>query len=101
MEFENYTIKDVSDFNMKEEMFGADFRIRSVYSKISTINFLPKAQTSLLYQMGQEKEEEQGEIRRQRELEDKRAITGGVTLSNSVPTQSAESAHKLKIFLGN
>lgn len=44
--------------------------------------------------MGQEKEYEQREIRRQRELEDKRAITGGVTVSNSIPTQSAESAQK-------
>lgn len=94
MEFEDYAWKDVSDCHMKEEIFGAEFKVRSVYSKISTINYLPKAQARRLYQIGQEKEEEQREFRRQRELEDKRAAAGGVSVTTSIPTSPVEMAQK-------
>lgn len=41
------------------------------------MDYLPKAQARRLYQFAQGKEEEMGEYRRQRDLEDKRAAAGG------------------------
>lgn len=100
MTFEDYAWKDVSDCHMKEELFGAEFRVRSVYNRVSTVDYLPKAQARRLYQIGQEKEEEQRELRRQRELEDKRAAAGGVTVTTSVPAPAAEYVQTQDTSLG-
>lgn len=91
MEFNDYIWKDVSDCHMKEEIFGAIFQIKSIRGNLSSIDYLPKVQARKLYQIAQGKEEEQREIRRQRDLEEKRASAGGVTVTASIPNQHAES----------
>jgi hypothetical protein len=88
MEFQDFIWKDVADCHMKEEIFGAAFQVKSVKGLISTIDYLPKAQARKLYQIAQEREEEQREVRRQRDLEEKRAAAGGVTVTATIPNQT-------------
>jgi len=111
MEFQDYIWKDISDCHMKEEIFGAEFSVKSVKGKISTIDYLPKVQARKLYQIAQEKEEEQREVRRQRELEEKRASSGAVTVTATLPNQKIgdstsqndplSALQKLKTLLDN
>lgn len=111
MEFQDYIWKDVADCHMKEEIFGAEFKVKSVKGNVSSIDYLPKAQARKLYQIAQGKEEEQREIRRQRDLEEKRAAAGGVTVTATMPNQTADNnikqddpmiaLQKLKTLLDN
>lgn len=94
MEFQDFIWKDVADCHMKEEIFGAEFKVKSVKGHISSIDFLPKAQARKLYQIAQGKEEEQREIRRQRDLEEKRAAAGGVTVTATMPNQTTDNTIK-------
>lgn len=91
MEFQDYIWKDVADCHMKEEIFGAEFKVKSVKGNVISIDYLPKAQARKLYQIAQEKEEEQREIRRQRDLEEKRAASGAVSVTTTMPNQIASS----------
>lgn len=94
MEFQDFIWKDVADCHMKEEIFGAEFKVKSVKGHVSSIDFLPKAQARKLYQIAQGKEEEQREIRRQRDLEEKRAAAGGVTVTATMPNQTTDNTIK-------
>ena len=79
---------------------------------VETIDYIPKSQARKLYQYAQAKEEEMVEFRRQKELEDKRATAGGITLNTQpekieepkpeTPTENPmETLMKLKAFLDN
>lgn len=94
MDFQDYIWKDVADCHMKEEIFGAEFKVKSVKGNVSSIDYLPKAQARKLYQIAQGKEEEQREVRRQRDLEEKRAAAGGVTVTATMPNQIADNNTK-------
>jgi hypothetical protein len=110
-EFQDYIWRDVSDCHMKEGLLGAEFKIISVNGQESTIECLPKIQARQIYRIAQEKEEEQREIRRQRELEEKRAGASNVSLNSTTPNQNSdndikkddplESLKKLKALLEN
>jgi hypothetical protein len=112
MDFQDYMWKDIADCHMKEEIFGAEFKIKSIKGLVNSIDYLPKIQARKLYQFAQEKEEEQREVRRQRDLEEKRATAGGVTVTTSIPNQATvntekkeespiETLQKLKTLLDN
>ncbi len=112
IEFQDYIWKEVADCHLKEEIFGAEFMVKTVKGQINKIDYLPKSQARKLYTVAQEQEEIQKEIRRQRDLEDKRASAGNVTVtsgspSNSQPTQQSQqddpmaSLQKLKMLLDN
>lgn len=112
MEFQDYIWKDVADCHLKEEIFGAEFMVKTVKGQINKIDYLPKSQARKLYTVAQEQEEVQKEIRRQRDLEDKRASAGNVTVTSNVPTNSQPtqqtqqddpmaSLQKLKMLLEN
>lgn len=91
MEFEDYLWKDVVDCHMKEGILGAEFSMRSTKGH-NKIDYLPKAQARKVYQFAQEKEEEQIEIRRNRELEEKRAAAGGgIVVNTNMPGQTSQS----------
>jgi hypothetical protein len=86
MDFEDYQWKDVADVHIKEGILGAEFKVKTVRGSITVMDYLPKAQARKLYQFGQEKEEENREFRRLRDLEDKRAIAGGgITVNTAIP----------------
>lgn len=60
--------------------------LKTIKGHTNKIDYLPKSQARKLYTVAQEQEEEQREYRRQRDLEEKRASAGNVTVTASVPT---------------
>ncbi|MBC8034644.1 MAG: PH domain-containing protein [Chitinophagaceae bacterium] len=117
MEFQDYLWKDLSASHLKEEIFGAVFSVTTIYGVTDKVDYLPKAQARKLYTIAQEQEEIQREWRRERDLEEKRAAAGGVTVTSGpgpaqpgqetpvVPRPAAidplETLQKLKALLDN
>lgn len=94
MEFQDIIWKDIADCHMKEGILGAEFIVRTVRGTENKIDYLPKAQARKLYTLAQEQEEIQLEVRRQRDLEEKRAAAGNVTVSSNVPTHNQPIAQQ-------
>jgi hypothetical protein len=103
--FEDYVWRDLKDVQLKEGLMGATLTMQTVTGKLIAVEYLPKAQARRLYSVAQEMEEKVHEERRHRELEDKRAAAGGVTLhGNAAPsapsqpaiTPSDDPVHKLQ-----
>jgi hypothetical protein len=82
MDFSDYVWKDVIDSKLKEELLGAVFSINTTKGSDS-LDYLPKAQARRLYALAQELEETQRELRRQMELEEKRAASGSIQVHSS------------------
>jgi hypothetical protein len=91
MDFKDILWKDVAECHMKEAILGAEFTVNPVKGQQERIDYLPKVQARKLYQVAQEKEEEQAEFRRQRELEEKRAAAGNVVMTSNVPAPQQET----------
>jgi hypothetical protein len=86
MDFQDYLWKDIADCHIKENILGADFKIKTTKGHIIMMDYLPKAQARKLYQFGQSKEEEMQDYRRQIDLENKRAAAGGgIVVNTNVP----------------
>lgn len=83
MEFQDYIWRDIADSHLKENIFGSTFSIRTTTNNSNHIDYLPKGQARRLYTFAQEQEEVQNDIRRERELEEKRASAGNVTFAPS------------------
>ena len=91
MDFQDYPWKDVADCHIKENILGATFMLRTVSNYTVTLDYLPKNQARKLYQFAQQKEEEMVDYRRQRDLEDKRAIAGGgIIVNTNIPSNKTE-----------
>lgn len=112
MDIEDYIWRDVLACRLKENILGSEFTIQTVDGAVNKIDFLPKAQARKLYTMAQEQEEIQKEVRRQRDLEEKRAGAGRLVVSGptGLPQTSAEQKQqddpvavlqKLKTLLDN
>lgn len=87
MNFQDYMWKDIIDCHMKEGILGAEFSVKTTNRELVVLNYLPKAQARKLYQFAQAKEEEMSEYRRERDLENKRAIAGGgITVNTALQT---------------
>lgn len=91
MDFQDYAWKDVADCHIKENILGATFMLRTIRNYSNSLDYLPKNQARKLYQFAQQKEEEMVDYRRQRDLEDKRAIAGGgITVNTNIPSNNKE-----------
>lgn len=91
MDFQDYAWKDVADCHIKENILGATFMLRTIRNYTITLDYLPKNQARKLYQFAQQKEEDMIDYRRQRDLEDKRAIAGGgITVNTNIPANKTE-----------
>ncbi|MDP9954539.1 uncharacterized protein YoaH (UPF0181 family) [Epilithonimonas hungarica] len=111
-DFQDYLWKDVSESHISEAILGSTFTMTAVTGFIETIDYIPKSQARKLYQYAQAKEEEMIEYRRQKELEEKRAAAGGITVNTQTePAEELkpettnedpmETLLKLKAFLDN
>ena len=111
-DFQDYLWKDVGESHISEAILGSTFKMTAVSGFVETIDYIPKSQARKLYQYAQAKEEEMIEFRRQKELEDKRAISGGITVNTQpeqkeepkkeIPTEDPmETLMKLKAYLDN
>jgi hypothetical protein len=112
MDLEDYIWRDVLTCRLKENIWGSEFTIQTIDGRVNKIDFLPKAQAIKLYTMAQEQEEIQKEVRRQRDLEEKRASAGRLVVSGQTgPSTQGESQkqqddpvavlQKLKTLLDN
>jgi hypothetical protein len=111
-DFQDYLWKDVGESHISEAILGSTFKMTAVSGFFETIDYIPKSQARKLYQYAQAKEEEMIEYRRQKELEDKRATSGGITVNTQpeqkeepkkeTPTEDPmETLMKLKAYLDN
>ena len=87
VEFEDYIWRNLKNAHVKEGMRGATLTMKTVDGREFSIDNLPKAQARKLYTMAQSMEEQVLEERRLRELEEKRAASGGITMHTNMPSQ--------------
>ncbi|MBV8327185.1 PH domain-containing protein [Chryseobacterium sp.] len=97
MDFQDYSWVDVADCHIKEGILGATFIMKTVRNNTYMMDYLPKAQARKLYQYAQEIEEQMRGLRREKELETRRASAGGVTVNNATPVfthpQQVQQSH--------
>ncbi|MBK6330740.1 MAG: PH domain-containing protein [Bacteroidetes bacterium] len=111
LDFKDFSWLNVADVHMKEGVFGATITIKTTSGQSDSMEDIPKAQARRLYRFAQEMEETKKEERRQRDLEDKRAIAGGGITINTPSNQPQSTAApvedpmekltKLKMMLDN
>jgi hypothetical protein len=77
LDLKDFSWLSVADVHMKEGVFSATITIKTTSGQTDSMEDIPKAQARKLYRFAQEMEETKKEERRQRDLEDKRAIAGG------------------------
>ncbi|WP_027387365.1 PH domain-containing protein [Chryseobacterium gregarium] len=86
MGFQDYSWVDVADCHIKEGIIGSTFIMRTTMGFTNMMDYLPKAQARKLYQYAQEIEERMRSVRREKDLETRRASAGGgVTVNNATP----------------
>ncbi|AZB00689.1 hypothetical protein EG359_14190 [Chryseobacterium joostei] len=101
MDFQDYSWVDVADCHIKESVFGATFFMKTIRGLTNMMDYLPKNQARKLYQFAQEIEEQMRGLRREKELETRRASAGGVTVNNATPiiAQHQQFQHQQKPLL--
>jgi len=87
LDFKDFSWMNVADVHMKEGVFAATITIKTTSGQTDSMQDIPKAQARRLYRFAQEMEETKKEERRQRDLEDKRAVAGGGITINTPSTQ--------------
>ena len=87
LDFKDFSWMNVADVHMKEGVFAATITIKTTSGQTDSMEDIPKAQARRLYRFAQEMEETKKEERRQRDLEDKRAVAGGGITINTPSTQ--------------
>lgn len=86
MDFQDYSWLDVANCHIKEGILGSTFTMKTVSNFSNMMDYLPKAQARKLYQFAQEIEEQMRGVRREKDLEIRRASAGGgVTVNNTTP----------------
>lgn len=85
MDFQDYSWVDVADCHIKEGIMGVTFMMKTVKNFTNMMDYLPKSQARKLYQYAQEIEEQMRGVRREKDLEVRRASAGGVTVNNATP----------------
>jgi hypothetical protein len=92
LDFKDFSWMNVADVHMKEGVFAATITIKTTTGQTDSMEDIPKAQARRLYRFAQEMEETKKEERRQRDLEDKRAIAGGGITINTPSHQPLATA---------
>lgn len=92
LDFKDFSWMNVADVHMKEGIFAATITIKTTSGQTDCMEDIPKAQARRLYRFAQEMEETKKEERRQRDLEDKRAIAGGGITINTPSHQPQATA---------
>lgn len=83
IKFIDFVWKDIVDVFVKEEIIGAIFTVKTTNQAEMGVDYLPKVQARKLYQYAQGRKEEERELRRQRELEEKRAESGSFNFEHA------------------
>jgi len=94
IKFVDFVWKDIIDVYTKEEIIGAIFSVKTTGGAEMGVDYLPKVQARKLYQYAQERKEAEREARRLRDLEEKRAESGGLQFDN--PSNVAAFQHAIQ-----
>ena len=86
IKFIDFVWKDIVDVSIKEEIIGAVFFVKTTNQAEMGVDYLPKVQARKLYQYAQERKEAERELRRQRDLEEKRAESGSFNFDHGNAT---------------
>lgn len=81
MTFQDYIWRDVGNVHMSEQMLTATVTCTVAGGTPLKIDSIPKKQARKIYAIAQEKEERVREERRLRDMEEKRAAAGGITIA--------------------
>lgn len=101
-DFQDYVWRDLVRAHIKEKMVGATLTLEMADGEARQVDYLPKEQARRAYAIAQQMEERVAEMRRQHELEDKRAASGGVVVqaanspSAAAPSDLRERLQQLK-----
>jgi len=77
LDFKDFSWMNIADVHMKEGVFAATITVKTTTGQTDSMDDIPEAQARRLYRFAQDMEETKKEERRQRDLEDKRAVAGG------------------------
>jgi hypothetical protein len=89
MTFQDYIWRDIGNVHMSEQMLTATITCTVAGGAPLRIDSIPKKQARKIYSIAQEKEERVREERRMRDMEEKRAAAGGITIA--APGQTVAS----------
>ena len=92
VDFEDYIWRNLSDARVKEGIRSAKLTMKTTSGDSISLDDLPKSQARKLYTLAQSMEEKVLEERRQRDLEEKRAAAGNITMQTGMPMQQTPSA---------
>lgn len=81
MTFQDYIWRDIGNVHMSEQMLTATVTCTVAGGTPLKIDSIPKKQARKIYAIAQEKEERVREERRLRDMEEKRAAAGGITIA--------------------
>lgn len=82
--FDDYLWRDLHEAHMREGLRSSTITI-NVGDHDRSVDNLPKTQARKIYTFAQSMEEKMKEERRQRELEEKRASSGGIIMNTAIP----------------
>ena len=82
MSFQDYIWRDIVDIHMSEQILTATITCKVAGGIPLKIESIPKKQARKIYAIAQEKEERVREERRARNMEEKRAAAGGITIAS-------------------
>jgi hypothetical protein len=102
MTFQDYIWRDIGNVHMSEQMLTATITCTVAGGTPLKIDSIPKKQARKIYGIAQEKEERVREERRMRDMEEKRAAAGGITIAapGQVPAAVAPAADDPMAVLG-
>ena len=93
MAMADFAWKDVHDVQVAERVLGGVITVRPLYAPPQLVDYLPKPQARKVYRHAQEAEEAARDLRRELDLEERRASAGGVQIANVVnPQQQAPAS---------
>jgi hypothetical protein len=79
--FSDHSWQDIKDVRLKQGMTASDLVITLIGGKVEAMGWLEKAQAQRAYSFAQQREQEWREKRRLRDMEEKRAAAGGMTIT--------------------
>jgi hypothetical protein len=94
--FEDYIWPDLHDAHLSEGMMRATLTLKTVKGRMLSLGDLPKPQARRLYAFAQEMEERVRILRRQRDMEEKRAAAGGIIFQGQMPTSQMPSVPQVQ-----
>lgn len=102
MTFQDYIWRDIGNVHMSEQMLTATITCTVAGGAPLKIDSIPKNQARKIYSIAQEKEERVREERRVRDMEEKRAAAGGITIAapGHAPATVAPAADDPMAVLG-